>query len=54
MSIFMKLTHIGFLICLICMYLLVAWKGSFLYTVGGWVFFIGVIVSVIGLFKKWN
>jgi len=54
MSIFMKLTNIGFLICFICMYLLVVYEGSSLYAVGGWVFIIGVIVAVIGLFEKWN
>ena len=47
----MKLTCVGFLICLIALFLVTRWPN---YGLGGPLFFGGVIVAVVGLCKKWN
>jgi len=50
----MKLTAIGFLLCLICLWFLMIGTGTSLYAAGFWLFPAGVIMAAAGLFKKWK
>lgn len=48
----MKTISLGFLICLICLYLMIGLPGTSFYTIGGLVFWLGVIICMVGIIKK--
>ena len=50
----MKIFAIGILICICCLYLIVANLGSSFYVFGAYCFPIGVIIAIIGLIMSWN
>lgn len=50
----MKLTFAGILICLVCLQLMILGENSWLYALGGYTFYVGVIIAVIGLIRKWK
>ena len=47
-----KTICLGFLICLISLYLMIGLPGTSLYTLGGLLFWLGALLSLIGIIKK--
>lgn len=45
----MKVVNSGFLVCLICIYFMMIGKGTWLYTVGGYLFWVGVAITIVGI-----
>lgn len=48
----MRIISAGLLICLICLYIMIGFEGSSLMVIGGLAFWIGVIVSLVGIFYR--
>lgn len=47
-----KIISIGFLICLISLYIMIGFEGTSGATIGGLSFWIGAIVTLVGVFYK--
>lgn len=41
----------GFLVCLISIYFMMVGNGTTLYAIGGWIFWAGVGITIIGIIK---